>query len=72
MRYRRVELNDGSVRYIRVPEDPLKSLSNSASEELDDVSVEEMRAAALLEARRQAHFEQYRRERWSKRDGDEE
>jgi hypothetical protein len=71
MRYRRVEMMDGSVRYIPVPEDPIKSLSDSASEELEDASIEEMRAVARLEARRQADAARYRGERWSKdEDGD--
>lgn len=52
-RYRLVELEDG-IKLMPVPDDPLESLRNAASDELKAASMDELHEAGLDEGREQA------------------
>ena len=52
-RYRLVELR-GSIKLLPIPDDPVASLRDAASEELKAASMAELREAALEEGREQA------------------
>lgn len=57
VRYRRVELDDGTVRYVPIPSNPLQALGDAATVEVRETSIREVREAALVEGRRQAGAE---------------
>lgn len=70
MEYRRVDMGDGDVRYVSVPDEPLQSLRCASTEKICEASMLELQSAALAEARNQALAETYQAERWSKADDD--
>lgn len=52
-RYRLVELRDG-IKLLPVPEDPVATLRDAASDEFRDASMDDLREAARREGREQA------------------
>lgn len=64
MIYRRVEMADGSVKYVPVPADPLAALRDAADDEVREACIAELQAQAIEEARCQALCEEYQAEQW--------